>query len=369
MFDLFSIFCININNNKGDDMNNMQLNQFEKAKTHAISKGGECLSNEYLNSREKMIWKCANHEHKSWMACFGKVVSSGRWCPECATERIGKTNKNKDGLNKAKNYAKSKGGQCLSNIYIGATEKMIWKCANPEHEPWESSYNKIVNTKHWCPECGKYSYMEKQKNKDGLEIAKNYAILNGGHCLSIEYKNNHTKLEWKCHNENHKSWKSSYSTVVSSNSWCPECSKNSLSEKRTRLIFEKFFGKDFPSVKPTWNINPWTNKPLELDGYCKEFNVAFEYDGQHHFKITNYNGSDKKKKDLTYQQFKDYQKQKNCIKQGVLLIKIKFIRHKYAHKFDVFLKNIVDSCKEQGVALEFNKEQLISLEIEFNSMK
>lgn len=75
-----------------------------------------------------------------------------------------------------------------------------------------------------------------------------------------------------------------------------------------------FFGRPFPT-KPAWNKNPWTNSRLELDGYCEEFNIAFEFDGEHHFELTR----DKKVKDLTYQKFKDEQKRKIAMQMALLL--------------------------------------------------
>jgi hypothetical protein len=49
--------------------------------------------------------------------------------------------------------------------------------------------------------------------------------------------------------------------------------KKNVSENRTRLIFEAFFCKPFPKQRPKWNVNPWTNRLLELDGFCQEFNI------------------------------------------------------------------------------------------------
>ena len=40
----------------------------EECKQWAINKGGECLSDKYINSKTPLLWKCKNPEHKPWKA-------------------------------------------------------------------------------------------------------------------------------------------------------------------------------------------------------------------------------------------------------------------------------------------------------------
>lgn len=61
----------------------------ERCQAEAESRGGKCLSTEYVNAYRKLRWRCSDgHE---WEANADKVLNSGRWCPDCAsgvTERI-----------------------------------------------------------------------------------------------------------------------------------------------------------------------------------------------------------------------------------------------------------------------------------------
>lgn len=58
---------------------------------------------------------------------------------------------------------------------------------------------------------------------------------------------------------------------------CPYC-RPLRSENFTREVFEDYFrGYSFPKVRPSFLGG------LELDGYCQDLNLAFEYDGQQHF--------------------------------------------------------------------------------------
>jgi len=52
----------------------------------AKTKGGKCISTEYKNSDDNLIWECA--EKHIWMTTFNAVKNAGHWCPECA---LGKT--------------------------------------------------------------------------------------------------------------------------------------------------------------------------------------------------------------------------------------------------------------------------------------
>lgn len=53
-----------------------------RAQQTARSRGGHCLSTEYLNNRMPMKWRCT-FEHV-WEAPWRKVGTDGTWCPACA---------------------------------------------------------------------------------------------------------------------------------------------------------------------------------------------------------------------------------------------------------------------------------------------
>jgi hypothetical protein len=76
----------------------------------AESRNGKCLSIEYITYDTKMEWIC--EDGHIWNATFGSVYK-GSWCPTCAgCKRLT--------LQDAKDLAKSKGGDCISEEYINA---------------------------------------------------------------------------------------------------------------------------------------------------------------------------------------------------------------------------------------------------------
>lgn len=170
-----------------------------------------------------------------------------------------------------------------------------------------------------------------------------YATSKEGFCLSDTYKNNNTKMLWKCKKQH--IWESTFRNVR--DHWCPDCFNNDIRTKHTwadvlefckkynivfvncpenisdkvfdtgnkqdQWIFQCFCGKVFSPIigniikgnttscgciksKPQEEINTFINSlgfttiyntrkiisPLELDIYIPEKNIAIEHCGLYH---------------------------------------------------------------------------------------
>ena len=270
-------------------------------------------------------------------------------------------------LQKAKNYALSMNGQCLSSQYININEKLEWECHNPKHTNWLSSYRKIVTKNSWCRECVKEKIKEQKTNKNGLKLANEHAKNKEGKCLSTEYISSITKMEWKCNNPNHSTWFARYNDVVTSGKWCPDCGKNrNIQESRARNILNQIFNTKFISCKLNWNINPETGKSLELDGYCDNLKIAFEYQGEQHFVISRFNSP----KDLEYLKRKDKYKKENCKNFGIKLIVINYVKN--GNNFEEFLKEIkraIDEATINSINYDLKKLKLNFNKINTNTVQ
>lgn len=79
-------------------------------------------------------------------------------------------------LKQLANIARSRGGQCLSNVYLGARKKLEWVCANGHK--W-STTPEVINRGSWCPTCKKKLISESLKRyyrKRGTSQCKNKPI-------------------------------------------------------------------------------------------------------------------------------------------------------------------------------------------------
>jgi hypothetical protein len=169
------------------------------------------------------------------------------------------------------NIAEERGGKCLSEEYVNCKKQMRWSCK--KNHVWETCFDGIKYSKSWCSICN-------GNKKLTIEECKIFAKNKNGECLSTEYINNQTKMIWKCSKDH--IWNACFGSIKGNKKWCPHCSK-SRSEKLTRSIFEELTGLFFPSIRPDFLKNSETNKNLELDGYCDDLKLAFEYQGIQHY--------------------------------------------------------------------------------------
>lgn len=98
---------------------------------------------------------------------------------------------------------------------------------------------------------------------------------------------------------------------------------SSRREEQCRQILESIFQKPFPSIRPSWLVNPVTGNRLELDGYNAELAISFEYQGEQHYKFNAHYHNNNYIKFLE-QQRRDQFKSKKCQELGIHLISIPY---------------------------------------------
>jgi hypothetical protein len=164
--------------------NNSRSWTIQEVKGFAKTRGGQCLSNTYIGTRHKYIFKC--HRGHVFENKLSNIIYSDQWCPRCV-------------------------------IYVGEeiTRKAImdFKC-NKGHI-FKTSYNSLISNKSWCHSC--------KVGKRSISDMKELAAKNDGECLSSEYKNLITPLEWKCQNGHAFMRKPQY--IYNGKGFCMECKK------------------------------------------------------------------------------------------------------------------------------------------------
>jgi len=268
----------------------------EKMRELASKKGGKCLSSDYINNKSVLKWQC-NQGH-IWETSAG-IIMAGHWCPDCANI------KKKHPIKIYIDYAKSKGGVCLTPQISDDSTKLRFRCAL-DHE-WETTGH-IIHKGNWCPICGQLgehftlSQMKKiAKKRNGkclsefteinmktvlewecefnhrweasvraivigwwcLECRKNLSLdemlildtiedmrviahMHGGECLSSEYINRSTKLRWRC-SHGHE-WLATPSGIINSKTWCPICSNQIKSIKDMQQLAAQKGGKCLSTI-------------------------------------------------------------------------------------------------------------------------
>ena len=303
------------NKRKGESQ---KLN-IEEIQQIALDQGGCCLSSEYINSHTPLLFQCGN-EH-IW-AAKPYSIKQGKWCRYCLRHTI----------EKMQQIALERGGWCLSHRYINKHTKLWFQCGVCEHI-WDAIPSNIIK-KSWCPSCAVNA------KKATIEEIQLLAQKRGGKCILTEYKNNRQKLLFQC-TKGH-TWMMS-ADVMKRGQWCTICSAR-IGERTCREYFEKLFNKKFIRERPKWLINPITKHLLELDGYCEELKIAFEYNGLQHYKSQpNFYHRNR-----SFQQQKRDDKNKKllCKKNGVILIIVP-----YAIKLDNMKQYIIEKCKDKGMNL------------------
>jgi len=122
--------------------------KLQELKSLAEKNGGKCLSTEYIKSTTKHLFECANRHQ--WYAVSNSITSQGTWCPypECGGTK-------KYTIEEVKEFAKSRGGECLSDTYIKVSEYLEFKCEFGHK--WKATYASIKD--HWCHECSPHISM------------------------------------------------------------------------------------------------------------------------------------------------------------------------------------------------------------------
>ena len=231
------------------------------------------------------------------------------------------------------NYCDSNSIELLGK-FDKISEKYNWLCLK-HNLTFKSKFSDIKRDNSSCKEC----QSEKLKNtfiKTGKtrSYQDTIALIKKTHqfsaCLSpeSEYINGKSYFKMKC--EKDHIFTMNCRSLIRGR-WCPICIKGQT-EQKVRSIFESIFNKQFPTVRPEFLKNPKTNRNLELDGYCEELKLAFEYDGRFHYE-------DRDTKSLTEKQInrhgsleltkeKDLLKDKLCKKEGITLIRIPYWENK-----------------------------------------
>lgn len=168
----------------------------------AKSRGGECLSKEYINSGTKLLWVCKDgHQWKT----NPDSIKAEHWCPKCGNKRT--ANARRLTIEELQQIAKSKKGKCLSTKYISAKNFLLFECER-KHQ-WQAQPTKIKHGQ-WCPRClseiGEnlcYHYFEHFFQTHFFKNRPKWLINSTGHLLELDGYNEELKLAFEYNGQQH----------------------------------------------------------------------------------------------------------------------------------------------------------------------
>ena len=273
---------------------------------------------QYIHTKEKVQLICPEHG-EFWIA--PNHFKKGKGCIKCAGTCPKQA---KIGFEKQVSVSKYEFGSEYK--YIGAIEKVQLICS--EHgEFWikPSSFK----SGHGCIKCAGNCPEQAQSGLEQKISESKYKFGN-----KYEYINDSTKVQLICP-EHGEFWIKP--NDLKNGHGCAGCA-GSNNENSCRDIIQELTGYNFPKRNPAFLKNPKTGRNLELDGYCEELKLAFEYDGEQHFKAVEYwGGEEALKKTQKYDRLKN----KLCKKEGINLIRIPYTVKNKEQYIKRQLKNIL----------------------------
>jgi hypothetical protein len=125
-----------------------------------------------------------------------------------------------DRLEKLKSILDKKNIDVLSTKWIGTKDLYRFRCRTCENE-WEARGTAFFNSRRiaGCDHCARARYGESRIL--GIEVLQNFAISNGGECLSTEYIRRNFTYEWKC--KTGHIFSGNFNNMKFRNKFCPKC--------------------------------------------------------------------------------------------------------------------------------------------------
>lgn len=172
----------------------------EDCKKIAIEKGGQCISNTYINVHSYLDWICGTCNN-SWPMYFANIIR-GSWCPYCS-KRMPLT------ISYCKQLAREKGGRCLSKEYNNVRNKLLWECEFGH--VWFATLKNVKYNNTWCSRCSGFRSEEKCREifEQLLSIPFNKVRprwlreSKANNCLELDGYNEDLNLAFEYHGKQH----------------------------------------------------------------------------------------------------------------------------------------------------------------------
>jgi very-short-patch-repair endonuclease len=265
----------------------------------AFEKVGYKLLSPYISAHIRMLYECPKGHRGTvdWVS-----FQHGHRCAKCYqdTRRLG-IDKVREALNK-------EGYILLSDTYENSATRLECRC--PKGHIWKTRWRDFSDGGDRCLWCSHRAPLSTEK-------VRNMLIVEGYQLLSTEYINTHLPIEVSCP-AGHIYKVRWY--AFHQGRRCPHCQEY-RNEKKLREVLELIYpGK----VKQYDNLG--FLGLLKVDFSVRDLQLAFEYDGEQHFRPVQFGGIDieRAKGNLRKQKSRDSRKNRLCKKNNYKLIRLTY---------------------------------------------
>lgn len=190
----------------------------ERLKSLVAKAGIACLDDMWRGYKATYVFRCS--EGHTWRR-LPKHLSTNPGCPVCC--QLSRQQKRRfEGLDRLRQAAKVRGGECLSHSYLGTAQRYRFRCA-AGHE-WLAAGADILSKGQWCGICANQAKRERYRLADGLQRLHALAGRRGGICQGTDYAGMAAKYLFRCA-AGHE-WQAT-GKRISRGAWCPQCELDS----------------------------------------------------------------------------------------------------------------------------------------------
>jgi len=270
------------------------------------------ILDKYINAHTKMECECVdcgNH----WFAKPNMLLSQKTGCPICRQKQVHDkklfTQEEFElGVKKLNPHIK------VLNKYIQMKENIEWQCLICNNIHITKASNIFYKKRVGCENCG-FIKMALLKRKSHNKFVEEMNKINSNIIILDEYQGLKNKIKITCKTCSY-TWES-YPGDLLGGSLCPSCNESKGETKiKNYLINNKIL-----FIKNMRFEDCKNKKKLPFDFYLLNKNILIEYDGiQHYQPIDKFGG----KKEFENRQRNDSIKNKYCINNNIILIRIPY---------------------------------------------
>ena len=196
----------------------------------------------------------------------------------------------------------------LISEYAGNEKPIDCKCRKCGNE-WTTLPKALITNGSGCPKCGKEKAI-KAETKTMEQFVKDLGIANPYIEVIGEYINTHTKVKCKCKTDG-TVWFAYPANLLNGSAGCPYCNI-SLSERKLLDTLTKLKISFVPqhTIKDCRLISS-----LKFDAFDTDNNIAFEYNGEQHYRPVDFAGNGEEWAKLQFEKtiMRDNAKKEYCI--------------------------------------------------------